>query len=134
LEDVKGLLSLWLEAVVDVDDENGNVGQRPAARAQCRKRVMAGRVDEQQTGQVEVVWIDEVAPMCWVMAPASLSLTAEPRTVSNRLVFPWSTWPSTATMGVRSESGAGRSAVSDSVSDMGEHAREGLPDRVDGGS
>jgi hypothetical protein len=29
-----------------------------------------------------------VAPMCWVIAPASPAVTAEPRTSSSRLVFP----------------------------------------------
>ena len=46
LGDLQGLDRLWLEAVVDVDDEDRDVGERAAARAQRRKRVVAGRVDE----------------------------------------------------------------------------------------
>ncbi len=41
-----------------------------------------------------------VEPICCVIAPDSPSLIAEPRIMSSRLVFPWSTWPSTATIGV----------------------------------
>jgi len=47
-----------------------------------------------------------VAPMCWVMAPASPSAMVVPLILSRRVVFPWSTWPMTQTMGVlRSDSG-----------------------------
>ncbi len=42
-----------------------------------------------------------VAPMCCVMAPASLETTEDPRILSRREVLPWSTCPSTQTMGVR---------------------------------
>jgi hypothetical protein len=38
-----------------------DVRERPAARAECRERVVAGRVDEQQPREVEVVRVDEVA-------------------------------------------------------------------------
>ena len=42
-----------------------------------------------------------VAPMCCVIAPASLETTEDPRILSRREVLPWSTCPSTQTMGVR---------------------------------
>jgi len=41
-----------------------------------------------------------VAPMCWVMAPASLLTTAVPRILSRSEVLPWSTCPMTHTIGV----------------------------------
>ena len=41
-----------------------------------------------------------VAPMCCVIAPLSVLTTDEPRILSRREVFPWSTWPRTATIGV----------------------------------
>lgn len=40
-----------------------------------------------------------LAPMAWVMPPASLAAMAVPLTESRRRVFPWSTWPMTATIG-----------------------------------
>ena len=40
-----------------------------------------------------------VAPMCCVIAPASFSAIAVPRMLSRNFVFPWSTWPSTVTIG-----------------------------------
>ena len=42
-----------------------------------------------------------VAPMCWVMAPASLETTEVPLILSRMEVLPWSTWPSTLTIGWR---------------------------------
>eukprot|EP00051_Salpingoeca_urceolata_P006409 m.84790 g.84790 ORF g.84790 m.84790 type:complete len:326 (-) comp14819_c1_seq2:174-1151(-) len=43
-----------------------------------------------------------VAPICWVIPPASPSCTLPRRILSSSLVLPVSTWPSTATMGERS--------------------------------
>ena len=40
--------------------------------------------------------------MCWVMPPASPSVTLVLRIASSREVLPWSTWPMTTTMGGRS--------------------------------
>src|SRR5437879_5254675 len=45
--------------------------------------------------------------MCCVMPPASRDVTFVERIASRRLVFPWSTWPSTVTTGGRSFSFAG---------------------------
>ncbi|RMZ57705.1 hypothetical protein APUTEX25_001905 [Auxenochlorella protothecoides] len=45
------------------------------------------------------------APMCWVMPPASRAASAVRRSASSSVVFPWSTWPITATT-------AGRGAAS----------------------
>ena len=42
-----------------------------------------------------------VAPMCCVIAPASPETTDDPRILSSSEVLPWSTCPSTQTMGVR---------------------------------
>ena len=42
-----------------------------------------------------------VAPICWVIAPSSVLTTDDPRIRSRSEVLPWSTWPSTATIGVR---------------------------------
>lgn len=60
-EDVQCLERLWLEAVVDVDDEDGDVRKRAAARAKRRKGVVARRIDKEQSREVEIVGIDEVA-------------------------------------------------------------------------
>ncbi len=60
-QDVQGLERLGLEAVVDVDDEDGDVGQRSPAGAQRGKGVMARGVDEEEAGEVEVVRVDEFA-------------------------------------------------------------------------
>ena len=59
LEDADGFLRLGLEAVVDVHHEDGDVRERAAPRAQRRERVVAGRVDEQQPGEVELRRVDE---------------------------------------------------------------------------
>jgi hypothetical protein len=58
-QNVDRLECLWLEAVVDVDDQDGDVGQCPAPSAKRRKRVVARRVDEQQSGQVEIIDLHE---------------------------------------------------------------------------
>src|SRR5664280_534889 len=47
------------------------------------------------------------APMCWVIPPRSPAATAVLRIASSRLVFPWSTWPMTVTIGARGTSRAG---------------------------
>jgi len=60
-QDVYCLLGLGLEAVVDVDDEHRDVGERAAAGPQRREGVVAGRIDEQQAGQVEVRRVNEIA-------------------------------------------------------------------------
>lgn len=42
-----------------------------------------------------------LAPIAWVIPPASRAAVAVPLMVSRRLVLPWSTCPMTATMGCR---------------------------------
>src|SRR5699024_2704588 len=65
--------------------------------------------------------------MCWVIAPASPSVTADPRIRSSRVVLPWSTWPSTATMGVLRVSAVPPVASAwECVSDMGIHPRKSV--------
>ena len=52
--------------------------------------------------------------MCWVMPPASPSVTLEWRITSKIEVLPWSTWPMTTTTGAR----VTRAASSSSLSSM----------------
>ena len=51
----------------------------------------------------QIVWIvlmgTMLQPMAWVIPPASLATTAVPLILSKMLDFPWSTWPSTVTIG-----------------------------------
>ncbi len=102
-----------LEAVVDIDDDDGDVGERATAGTEHREGVWPGVSMNSRPGRSKSVGStghqqsrnhvkrDGFAPMCCVIAPDSPAVTAEPPVLSSRLVFPWSTWPRTATMGVR---------------------------------
>src|SRR4030067_386145 len=50
------------------------------------------------------------APMCWVIPPASWSITWLARIASKSDVFPWSTWPMIVTTGGRATRSSSRSA------------------------
>ncbi|CAK7064684.1 MAG: hypothetical protein MEEGG_02920 [Eggerthella lenta] len=52
------------------------------------------------------------APMCWVMPPASPSVTLVLRIASSSEVLPWSTWPMTTTTGSRGWSSSALSSCS----------------------
>ena len=52
------------------------------------------------------------APMCWVMPPASPSVTLVLRIASSSEVLPWSTWPITTTTGSRGSRSSSRSSRS----------------------
>ena len=49
-QDAEGLERLRLATLHDVDDQDGDVRQRSPAGSQGGERVVAGCVDEQQTG------------------------------------------------------------------------------------
>ena len=55
------------------------------------------------------------APMCWVMPPASPSVTLVWRITSKIEVLPWSTWPITTTTGARGVKAASSSALSSMI-------------------
>ena len=54
--------------------------------------------------------------MCWVIPPASPLATSVCRITSSSEVFPWSTWPMTATTGGRATSSSSESSKSGSSS------------------
>ena len=56
-------MGLWLKAVVDVDDEDRDIGEGTAAGTKRRKRVVAGRVDKEQAGKVEVGRVSASSPV-----------------------------------------------------------------------
>ena len=52
---------LRAKAFIEVHDEHRQIGEGAAARAEGRERVMPGRVDEQEAGDLEVPSGDKVA-------------------------------------------------------------------------
>ena len=58
LEHVDGLDGLGFETVHDVDDEDGDVAQRGAAVAKVRERLVAGRVDDQKSGKLHILFFE----------------------------------------------------------------------------
>ncbi len=70
LEQLDGFQCLRFQSLVDVDDEDGKIGQRSAAGAQRGERLMSWRIDEQQAGNVELAffadeWLADLVDMLY---------------------------------------------------------------------
>src|SRR5438128_8956444 len=59
-QDVQALDRLWAESLVNVDDEDREVGERTAAGAQGREGHVARCIDEEKPGDAELPAFDEV--------------------------------------------------------------------------